>query len=85
MTYFLTALGCGIAGYKVSEIAPLFRGMSSNIIFPESFKPYIEENAVSLFPNLTSRMVQAFITDEVIFTSIMAVNPSKMHYKNIIK
>lgn len=67
MTYFLTALGCGIAGYKVSEIAPLFRGMSSNIIFPESFKPYIEENAVSLFPNLTSRMVQAFITDEVIF------------------
>ena len=25
MKYFVTALGCGIAGYKVSEIAPLFK------------------------------------------------------------
>ena len=67
MKYFLTALGCGIAGYKVSEIAPLFKGIHSNVIFPESFRPYIEEDAVSQFPNLTAETVHAFINDEVIF------------------
>ncbi|WP_204348124.1 A1S_2505 family phage non-structural protein, partial [Stenotrophomonas maltophilia] len=35
MKYFVTALGCGIAGYKVSEIAPLFKGIHHNVIFPE--------------------------------------------------
>ncbi len=67
MKYFLTALGCGIAGYKVSEIAPLFKGIHHNVIFPESFRPYIEEDAVAQFPDLTAKMVQAFICDEVIF------------------
>ncbi|CAG69334.1 conserved hypothetical protein [Acinetobacter baylyi ADP1] len=67
MKYFLTALGCGIAGYKVSEIAPLFKGIQNNVIFPESFKPYIDENAISQFPNLTAHMVRAFINDDVIF------------------
>ena len=33
MKYFVTALGCGIAGYKVSEIAPLFKGIHHNVIF----------------------------------------------------
>jgi hypothetical protein len=65
--YFLTALGCGIAGYKVSEIAPLFKGIHSNVIFPESFRPYIEDDAVSQFPDLTAQMVHSFICDEVIF------------------
>jgi len=67
MKYFLTALGCGIAGYKVSEIAPLFKGIHSNVIFPESFRPFIEEDAVSKFPDLTAEIVHAFIKDEVIF------------------
>ncbi len=67
MKYFVTALGCGIAGYKVSEIAPLFKGIYHNVIFPESFKPYVEDNAVSQFPTLTQKMVQSFINDEVIF------------------
>ncbi|MGR0306682.1 A1S_2505 family phage non-structural protein [Acinetobacter beijerinckii] len=67
MKYFLTALGCGIAGYKVSEIAPLFKGIHSNVIFPESFRPYIEEDAVSQFPDLTAKTVHAFISDDVIF------------------
>ncbi|EHU1357117.1 hypothetical protein OFN07_02110 [Acinetobacter baumannii] len=67
MKYFVTALGCGIAGYKVSEIAPLFKGIHHNVIFPESFKPYVEEDAVSQFPTLTQKMVQSFINDKVIF------------------
>ncbi|ESK56596.1 A1S_2505 family phage non-structural protein [Acinetobacter tjernbergiae] len=67
MKYFLTALGCGIAGYKVSEIAPLFKGIHPNVIFPESFRPYIEADAISQFPDLTAEMVHSFICDEVIF------------------
>lgn len=67
MKYFVTALGCGIAGYKVSDIAPLFKGISKNVIFPESFKPYVEQNALAQFPPLTQNMVQQFISDKVIF------------------
>ncbi|MEB3754410.1 hypothetical protein [Acinetobacter sp. MD2(2019)] len=65
-TYFITALGCGQAGYQTSDIAPLFRGISSNVIFPESFKPYIEKNAAALFPNLDSSMLQQIFTSNVI-------------------
>jgi hypothetical protein len=37
------------------------------VILPESFKPYIDENAISQFPDLTSHTVQSFINDDVIF------------------
>ena len=67
MKYFVTALGCGIAGYKVSDIAPFFKGISKNVILPESFKPYVERNALKQFPTLTQDMVRQFINDEVIF------------------
>ena len=50
MKYFLTALGCGIAGYKVSEIAPLFKGIHSNVIFPESFRPILKKMLFLNFP-----------------------------------
>ena len=37
--FLVTEIGCGIAGFKVSEIAPLFRGAVNveNIHLPESF------------------------------------------------
>ncbi len=34
MTYFITSVGCGIAGYKTEEIAPMFKGISHNVHFP---------------------------------------------------
>ncbi|MEB3766364.1 hypothetical protein [Acinetobacter sp. MD2] len=64
--YFITALGCGQAGYQTSDIAPLFRGISSNVTFPESFQPYIETNAAALFPNLDAQMLQQIFKPEVI-------------------
>ncbi|APU48289.1 hypothetical protein U4959_10320 [Acinetobacter junii] len=67
MKYFVTALGCGSAGYKFSEIAPLFEGISNNVIFPQSFKPYLEPDRKRLFPTLTQEWVKAFIKNEVIF------------------
>lgn len=34
LQFFLTRVGCGIAGYKDSEIAPLFAGLPSNVRTP---------------------------------------------------
>lgn len=38
--YYLTAIGCGLAGYKPREIAPLFKSLkdNKNIIWPKEFK-----------------------------------------------
>ena len=41
MKFFVTEIGCGIAGYTVKEIAPLFRAVIDrdieNVYLPESF------------------------------------------------
>ena len=39
LTFLVTRIGCGIAGFKDSEIAPLFRGAIGieNIALPQSF------------------------------------------------
>lgn len=38
VTYHLTPIGCGIAGYKPSDIAPLFLDVTKNVILPLEFK-----------------------------------------------
>lgn len=38
--FLVTEIGCGLAGYKPSQIAPLFGSViPSNVRLPESFKP----------------------------------------------
>ena len=40
--FYLTPIGCGLAGYQPQDIAPLFTPLINlNIIFPVSFKPYL--------------------------------------------
>ena len=39
--FFITAIGCGIAGYRHSDIAPLFKGFPDNCDFPEEWKDFI--------------------------------------------
>lgn len=41
-TYFVTAIGCGSTGFAVQDIAPLFKGISDNVILPIRFKPFLE-------------------------------------------
>lgn len=43
-TFLVTRIGCGIAGFRDEEIAPLFRSAldDENIILPESFVMCIE-------------------------------------------
>lgn len=37
MTFNVTAIGCGLAGYRPAEIAPLFRDAPENCRLPEAF------------------------------------------------
>lgn len=41
LEFLITSTGTGLAGYKVEEIAPMFKGVK-NSLMPESWKPYIE-------------------------------------------
>ncbi len=37
LTFRLTPIGCGLAGYSPNEIAPMFRDAPANVIKPETF------------------------------------------------
>ena len=41
LTYQLTPIGCGLAGYKYEDIGPMFKDCSSNVVIPKEFEPYI--------------------------------------------
>lgn len=36
-TFYVTEIGCGIAGYSPEEVAPLFKDVPGNVILPEAF------------------------------------------------
>ena len=44
LSFFITAVGCGLAGYKDEDIAPLFRILreNKNCSFPDRWKKYLE-------------------------------------------
>jgi hypothetical protein len=42
LKFFITRIGCGLAGYNDSDIAPLFKGAPTNCNFPEEWESYIE-------------------------------------------
>ncbi len=42
MRFWVTRVGCGLARYNDSQIAPMFYGCGINCNFPESWKDYIE-------------------------------------------
>lgn len=37
----VTNIGCGLAGYKPAQIAPLFKGAPENCLFSSEFLPYV--------------------------------------------
>lgn len=41
MKFFVTRLGCGLAGYRDEDIAPLFRGYPSNCRMPPEWLPFL--------------------------------------------
>jgi hypothetical protein len=37
LIFLVTQIGCGLAGYTPKDIAPLFKGATSNVILPQVF------------------------------------------------
>lgn len=46
LEFYLTEIGCGFANFKVNQIAPLFKNSPTNIDFPRSFIPFLEDLTV---------------------------------------
>ena len=44
LEFQVTQIGCGLAGYKASEIAPLFRGAPFNCYFDSAWSWYLPEH-----------------------------------------
>lgn len=41
LEFWITRVGCGLAGFRDADIAPLFRGCGDNCSFPEPWKPFL--------------------------------------------
>lgn len=41
LVFFVSRVGCGLAGYRDMDIAPLFQGSPPNCIFPEEWRPWL--------------------------------------------
>jgi hypothetical protein len=44
LTFNVTAIGCGLAGYKPAQIAPMFFHATENVLLPELFKEVLNTN-----------------------------------------
>lgn len=40
----VTRIGCGLAGYRDLDIAPMFKGASKNCLFDEAWKPWFGDD-----------------------------------------
>jgi hypothetical protein len=45
LTFEVTAIGCGLAGYKPEDIAPFFAGSPENCILPDEFGEMLVQSA----------------------------------------
>ncbi len=43
--FFVTRIGCGLAGYRNDQIAPLFRGFPDNCSFSQEWRPWVAATA----------------------------------------
>lgn len=41
LTFDIVAIGCGLAGYKPAQIAPMFKDVPDNCIRPAEFRKYV--------------------------------------------
>lgn len=39
----VTRIGCGLAGFKDNDVAPLFINATGNVLFDDAWKPWLEE------------------------------------------
>lgn len=44
LKFMVTRIGCGLAGYKDEDIAPMFVGAPLNCIFDEKWRPFLGDD-----------------------------------------
>jgi hypothetical protein len=44
LTFLVTEIGCGLAGFSPQDIAPMFKDVPDNIVLPEKFWKVIYKN-----------------------------------------
>ncbi len=61
LTFYVTKIGCGIAGFAIKDIAPLFRNAYNlpNVILPIEFVDYIENENRSIHPQRILNTMEA--------------------------
>lgn len=47
LSFFVTRVGCHLAGYKNEDVAPMFRGVTDNCSMPEPWAKYLREEKIS--------------------------------------
>lgn len=89
LKFWLTGIGCGLAGYKYSEIAPMFKFCNPDKCnFPDAWMPYLEFSAGLaniediIYGNLESFEKHFCGDDELISTSF---NSETMKINYILK
>lgn len=67
LTFYVTKIGCGIAGFKIDDIAPLFRNAYNlpNVILPIEFVDYIEQEKQSIHPQRILDTIEAAHAERV--------------------
>ena len=61
LTFYVTKIGCGIAGFRIEQIAPLFRNAYNlpNVILPIEFAVYIENENSAIHPQKILDTIEA--------------------------
>lgn len=67
LTFYVTKIGCGIAGFEIKDIAPLFRNAYNlpNVILPIEFVDYIEQENQSIHPQRILDTIEAAHAERV--------------------
>lgn len=47
LTFEVTPIGCGLAGYKPEQIAPMFAEVPANVFLPQKFRDVLDSDRVS--------------------------------------
>ena len=53
LSFFITRVGCGLAGYQNYELAPMFIGCNDNCSFPDVWIQYLSKPCVSYYMSET--------------------------------
>lgn len=82
LKFYVTQIGCGIAGFKVEEIAPLFARAydTSNIILPEGFVEVMRKDIH--FPGMMYNGTYIFSSEDEAKLETLSTVKERIEYRN---